>query len=171
MPCVVADTSPLFYLARLRRFSLLESLYGSVHVPETVWQETLAGGRLDSEIPPMLTAARASGWLTVHPVPPPLPLSGAALLDAGERDALALARQLDATLLLIDDRRGVRVATGLGFNVTGTLGVLVEARQAGLISRLAPELRSLRERTSFHFTEALFVHVLSLVRETDDASS
>src|SRR5260221_657199 len=73
MPCVVADTSPLFYLARLRRFSLLESLDGSVHVPETVWQETLAGGRLDSEIPPMLTAARASGWLTVHPVPPPLP--------------------------------------------------------------------------------------------------
>lgn len=155
MPCVVADTSPLFYLARLGKLSLLHGLYRAIAVPERVWEETLAGGRRYPGILPSLHAAASGGWLSVHAVPELPRLPQLARLDAGERDAILLARQLSAECLLIDDLRGRDSAQALGLTLKGTLAILAEAKTAGLISSLASVYHHLRVETTFRFSRAL----------------
>jgi len=155
MPCVVADTSPLFYLARLEKLSLLPDLYGSIAVPERVWNEALAGGRRYPDILPSLHAGAAQQWIAIHPAtdlphPPQI-----AKLDAGEQDAILLAQALGADCLLIDDLRGRESAQALGLTVKGTLAILAEAKTAGLIPSLARVYRALRVETTFRFSREL----------------
>lgn len=154
MPCVVADTSPLFYLAKLGRFALLRELYGRVHIPPEVWRETLAGGQVEPALAPLFLKAESDGWLVITPVTALSPEPRVRGLDAGEQEAIALAKHLGAKLI-IDEKRGRTVAAQLGLTVTGTLGVLVDAKLNGLIPTLAPELSKLRRETGFRFSEKL----------------
>jgi uncharacterized protein len=161
MPCVVADTSPLFYLARLEKLSLLPDLYGSVAVPQSVWDETLAGGRRYPGILPFLRVAAEQRSIAVHPVPTVSDAPEVPTLDRGERDAIALARALGADCLLIDDLRGREVAQTLGLPVKGTLAILAEAKSAGLIPSLAAVYRALRLETTFRFSRELEMEFLA----------
>ena len=154
MPCVVADTSPLFYLAKLGRFALLRELYGRVHVPPEVWRETMAGGRVEPALAPIFRTAEADGWLVISSVTALSSEPRVRGLDSGEQEAISLAKQLGAKLI-IDEKRGRTVAAQLGLTVTGTLGVLVDAKLNGLIPALAPELAKLRKETGFRFSEKL----------------
>ena len=167
MPCVVADTSPLFYLAKLNHLELLRDLYGKVHIPPEVWRETLAGGRLVPELAPLFLAAKTDGWLVIEELWTAITDSEILALDAGECEAIGLARQLGATLLVIDEKRGRAVATRFGLTVTGTLGVLVSAKQRGWIPTLKTELSKLRHETDFRFSEELEVFALQLVGEAE----
>ena len=155
MPCVVADTSPLFYLAKLDRLTLLRELYQSVNVPEVVWRETLAATEKHPEILPTLTAARSDGWLIVSRLHLPHALPGLGMLDAGEREAIELANELHADLLIVDDEAGRNAAAKLGFSVTGTLGVLISAKQSGLLATLKPEIERLCSETTFRISPGL----------------
>lgn len=92
--------------------------------------------------------------------PPRSELSG---LDKGECEAIELAGELKATLLLIDERLGARLVRQLGFRVTGTLGVLVEAARLDLIP-IEPALERLG-KTNFRKTPELFAQALDLVRK------
>ncbi len=167
MPCVVADTSPLFYLAKLHRLPLLRDLYGKVHLPPEGWRETLAGGRLVPELAPMFLAAKNEGWLVIEEVRTRITDLEILALDAGECEAIALARQLGATLLIIDEKHGRAVATRFGLTVPGTLGVLINAKQRGWIPALKTELSKLRHETDFRFSTELETHVLELVGEAE----
>ena len=154
MPCVVADTSPLFYLAKLGHFALLRDLYDRVHIPPEVWRETLAGGRVEPALAPVFLKAESDGWLVISAVAPLAQIPGLNRLDAGEQEAISLAKELGAKLI-IDEKRGRTVAAQLGLTVTGTLGVLVDAKLNELIPALAPELAKLRRETGFRLSEKL----------------
>jgi predicted nucleic acid-binding protein len=126
---VVADTSPLNYLVQINREHILPALYTRVFVPTAVFEELhhpAAGSAVRRWLESM------PSWLivrtTVSEVEPAL-----ARLDPGEREAIQLARQEHADLLLIDEKLGVRIARQQGLAVTGTLGVLVQAARRGLI--------------------------------------
>lgn len=84
-------------------------------------------------------------------------------LHPGESQAIALAEELQAALLLIDDRVGAQVALERGLTITGTLGVLVEAAQMGL-TRIEVVLRKLRD-TNFRATPGLYDRALEMARE------
>ena len=169
MPCVVADTSPLFYFACLDCLGLLRELYGEVNVPEVVWQETQSGGRRYPVTRERLVSAHSAGWIRIHPSQ--APGSGPSLgeLDEGERQALLLAVHLPADLVLIDERRGRQAALSLGFTSTGTIGILIEAKRRGLLPSVAPELRRLREGTTFWLHPDDEIRALALVGETPDS--
>ena len=157
MPCVVADTSPLFYLATLGRLSLLRDRYGQVIAPERVWMEALASHEANLAIRPLLESGLAAGWLVVektasHMAPPD---SALAELDQGERDALMLALALRADLVLIDEMEGRAVAEGLGLKITGTIGILVQAKRRGLLPAVGPELERLLRETSFYLSRRM----------------
>jgi predicted nucleic acid-binding protein len=165
MPCVVADTSPLFYLAQLDLLRVLSGLYGKVHVPPVVWAETLAGGRAVPSLMPRFCAAEAEGWIVVSPPVEAVEIAELDDLDAGEREAIILARNIEADLLMVDERLGRIAARRLGLKIIGTLGVLAEAKRAGLISALKPLFALLRRETNFRCSDALEREVLESAGE------
>jgi predicted nucleic acid-binding protein len=131
MRLVVADTGPLNYLVLIGESGVLPALFDKVSVPEAVFAE-LRHRSSPASIRAWVT--RRPAWIDVRPVPTAA-LTDAAFrgLDDGERAALALARIMDADLVLMDDRAGVAAARAFGFAVIGTLGVLDLAARRALI--------------------------------------
>jgi predicted nucleic acid-binding protein len=125
---VIADTSPINYLILIGHIEILPALFQKVILPSVVRDE--------------LTAAPPSVRLWITDPPPWLEVRKTAKfhqdvslknLDAGEEDAIALAIELHADLLLMDDREGVVAARSKELTVIGTLGVLGLAAQRGLL--------------------------------------
>jgi ribosomal protein S18 acetylase RimI-like enzyme len=87
-------------------------------------------------------------------------------LGAGEREAIALALELGADAILLDDRPARRVAEAAGLNVVGTLGLLLEAKRVGLLASVRPELDKLLE-TSFFLSRQLYERLLEMAGESE----
>lgn len=133
---VVSDTSVLLNLCYLGEARLLREICGTVFAPPEVEAEFLRLVGADPRFanlpfPPEVTVRAAVGILPEIAADPDL--------DAGEKAALALALELSCRLL-IDEAAGRRVARLHGVKVTGLLGLLVEARQRGLVAAVAPLL-------------------------------
>lgn len=125
---VVSDTSAITTLAAINHLTLLPLLYGQVIIPEAVYRELVD---IDPPVPGTIEVQTVS-WLEVQPVvnrEVVERLQGDVRLDPGESEAIALALELEADLLLIDERRGRAEADRLGIKITGLLGILVEAKQ------------------------------------------
>lgn len=129
MIVVVADTSPLNYLVQINREHILPALYERVFVPTAVFDELAHPGALAAV---RLWLDSRPPWLVVRPAAPAVD-PALSRLDPGEREAIQLARQEHADLLLMDEKLGVRIAREQGLEVTGTLGVVVQAARRGLI--------------------------------------
>jgi predicted nucleic acid-binding protein len=158
MTVVVADTSPLRYLVRIEEIDLLPKLYGQIIVPEEVLGELVCE---DGLVVVRSWAEKLPSWVKVQSPSKPLELK-LSNLHRGESQAIALAEELEAALLLMDDRVGVQVALRRGLAVTGTLGVLVEASQAGLL-RIETALLKL-QKTNFRATPGLYERAIELSR-------
>jgi predicted nucleic acid-binding protein len=142
---VVLDAGPLIHLSWIDRLDLLKELFGEVSLPPAVRNEVLAPppGTLGLD---RIRAALAEGWLVVREVeagrrPEPVQAAG---LGAGESDAILLADEIGANLLITDDATARKVAGRRNLRVTGTMGVLRTAREAGLIGAVLPLLLELR---------------------------
>lgn len=165
MSAVVADSSPLVYLARLNRLELLRSLYSEVFIPTAVWREVAIEGKELVE-GQSLRAAATEGWIRVDDSAAASARESVLLqeLDDGEREAIALAIRLQA-LLIIDEAEGRAAAMKLGVKLTGTLGVLVQATRQGFVSHLKLELDRLMTATNFRCADELIAEALKEVGE------
>jgi predicted nucleic acid-binding protein len=135
-PLLVADSGPLIALARLDLLAIPSRLFGELLVCATVWREVTREPRAADQA--ALSAAFDAGLLLVVDDPLPIPAVLADVrLDDGERSALALAL-LRKAVILVDERRGRACATELGLPVLGTLGLLIRAREQGLVKRVRP---------------------------------
>ena len=146
---VIADTTPLNYLVLIGQSNLLPRLYGRVLIPPTVYEELQAEGAPASVRD---WAAHRPAWLEVRPAFLPLDV-GREPLDAGECEAIALALELKADLLILDDRDARIEAARRNLMVIGTLRVLEDAAQLGLVD-LPHALRQLQQ-TSFRASAKL----------------
>lgn len=127
---VVSDASPLISLAVTGHLELLKQLYEQVLIPEAIYQELTGSdpGR------PGASEVQTLEWIVSQRVQNDVlvrALQGE--LDHGEAEAIALAVEVQADLVLIDERRARAVATRLGLNVVGVLGLLVEAKHKALV--------------------------------------
>ncbi|CDH44858.1 conserved hypothetical protein [Candidatus Contendobacter odensis Run_B_J11] len=86
-------------------------------------------------------------------------------LDAGEAEALACALELNADLVLLDERRAREIAQRLGLRFIGLLGVLIEAQRQRRLPRVRPVLDSLRQKAGFWMTDALYQRVIAAAGE------
>jgi len=154
---VIADSSPLIYLARVGVLHVLPALFDEVVAPRAVWDEVVE--RRPSA--PGVDALHQARWLRVVDNPS---LESDLGLDPGETAAILLAESLRADLLLIDERLGREVAQARGLAVRGTLGVLVQARREGLLPALKPVLDDMLTE-GFRIAPALIHEALAYVGE------
>lgn len=132
----MADTGPIIAFARIDRLGLLEQVSGTLVVPEAVYEDLVVRGAGR----PGAAAITRAGWIqqrsvsdrtAVEKLPPPL--------HRGEREAIILAEELGAPLL-IDEKRGRRVARDRGLRVVGSLAILAEAKRNGFVTQAKPVL-------------------------------
>nr|WP_278003375.1 DUF3368 domain-containing protein [Nodosilinea sp. TSF1-S3] len=88
-------------------------------------------------------------------------------IDLGEAAAIALALELNAELLLMDERRGRTLAQNCGLNVTGLLGVLLQAKRKGLIPLIKPIIDELIDKADFRLSKHLYMTVLEAAGELE----
>lgn len=136
---IVTNTSPLIGLGVVAQLELLPRIFGEVLAPPEVIAEATREGRAGSA---EILQALARGALRVHPALRPTQFRDR--LDLGESAALALALELGAERLVIDERRGRRVAQAEGVQVIGTLGVLHLGHGLGMVRDLDGALAGLR---------------------------
>lgn len=161
---VISDTSAITNLAAIQYLQLLPQLYSQVTIPEAVYREL---ADINPPVPGTLEAQTAS-WLEIRQVTDRKiveRLQFEARLDPGESEAIALALELSADLLLIDERRGRAEADRLGIRITGLLGILIEAKQKKLIAAVKPLMDALIDTSEFRVSSALYNQILGIADE------
>lgn len=137
---VISNTTPLIALSGINLLSLLQDLYTEVWIPREVESEFLA---IDETIHREML--NNSPWIKTVDL---TNLDNAPIytdLDPGEAGVFALASEHDVQLVILDDQKARREAENIGLPVTGTVGVLLEAKEKGLINTIKPLLLALRE--------------------------
>ncbi len=145
---VVADSTCLIALERIDQIEILPALFEPVLIPLAVAQEF--GISL-----PWLKVERLSDQALV--------VALKMMIDDGEAEAIALSQEQHCRIIL-DDRQARRVGQDMGLRVIGTVGILILAKQRGILSTVKPVLQNLDD-TGFYISEALKAEVLRLVAE------
>jgi predicted nucleic acid-binding protein len=162
---VVCDASPIIGLSAVGKLPLLQQLYGKILIPESVAREIMTG----SPGQPGADDLQSSDWITIQTVGDSVLLRALdGELDRGEAEAIALAVELRAELLLVDERRARKVAARLGLAFVGVLGVLVEAKRKGFLVEVRPVLAGLTMRAGFRIKSDLYSLVLRAANEESD---
>jgi len=158
---VVVDSGPLIGLASIGELRLLKDLFGKIVIPSAVYNEVVMQGKDQ----PGAKEIREADWIKAVEVQDRLAVNLLRNeLDQGESEAIVLAKELKAARILTDERLARRKARSIGLTVTGTLGVLLMAKEAGLIPAIRPLLDSLSE-TPFRINEDLYQKVLNMAGE------
>lgn len=155
---IVADSSALIALAVSDGLDVILQIYDDLKIPEAVYQEIVAPEKPYSDALGVLLTKRVvkvdvNRWVVT-----------AGGLGRGELEAMALYKQLSADVLLIDDHRARVIAEHNQIECIGALGLLLVAKQRGIISALAPYVRKLRQSSIFYGDE-LLDQVLKLAGE------
>ena len=160
----VSNTSPLSSLAVIGRLSLLRSQFSEIWIPTAASQE------LDAHPDPAALAAIQAAirekWVQVASPAPSRLLNVLSLhLHRGEAETIALAAELRAEVVIIDEQEGRQLAAEAGLVVTGVLGILLRAKQSGHIPALKPEIQVLRHKVHFFIAPLLEAKVLAAAGE------
>lgn len=150
---VVSNTSPLTNLAAIAHFGLLRELYGELHIAEAVWRELNAYG----QVWPGRDEVADANWIHRHRIQNRALVTALREdLDAGEAETIALAVELNADMMLMDEREGRHAARRFGFKPAGVVGVLLEAKADGQIPFVRPLLDKLRREAGFYLGDGLY---------------
>ena len=161
---VISDTSVINNLAAIYQLDLLQKLYGSIIIPQAVYEElTLPNSWVAGA-----NEVQSYDWIKVRSVSNDSLLESLQQeLDIGESEVIALAIELKAELILIDERRARNIAESWNLRYTGILGVLIEAKSQGVISAVKPLLNSLINEGGFWIASSLYKRVLEEVSENE----
>lgn len=155
---IVSDTSAVTNLIKIGELDLLKNVFETIVIPRIVYEELCVIDKQKKII-------EQANWINVVDLKN-LSLKTTLLLevDKGEAEAIALAIELKADYLLIDEQAGRAVAERLGIKITGIIGIL-QAKQKGLIEKVKPYLERLMNEASFRISPHLFKNVIALLNE------
>ena len=149
-PVIVSDTTCLILLQKIGELNLLQKLFDQILTTQIVADE------FGAELP---------NWINVqNPIDRKNQMILETSLDKGEASAIALALEKENSLLIIDELKGRKFAKRLGLTITGTLGILAQAKKSGYIPLLKPLLDKVKE-TDFRLNDQLINDTLSQVGE------
>ena len=155
LAAVVADASPLIALRQLDQLELLERLFAEVTLPPAVAEEVRPSLPV---LPP---------WIRVRQLSRPIDaVILRAALGRGETEALGLAKELGAELVIVDERAARNLAVNLGLAVAGTAGILARSKRAGYIPAVRPLLDRLLS-LGFRISPAIIKRALADADEQD----
>lgn len=151
---IVSNTTPLSSLLGIGRSDILVALFGTIHIAEAVAEEMRLGGfGIDTDIF-RIHAVEASDYETLLRRD----------LDLGESQTIALAKTLSADLVLIDERLGYSIAKEEGLPLAGTLTLLLNAKQRGIITEAKPLLDAMIANKQW-YSRRLYNHFLQSIGE------
>jgi predicted nucleic acid-binding protein len=146
---VIADTTCFILFDNIGELKILKALFGTVITTSVIARE------FGTELP---------AWVEIRDVKD-LQFQSTLDIDAGEASAIALAvESTEPSLLIIDDNKGRKVARRLNLNVTGSLGVFLKAKRAGIIPAIKPIIEKI-QKTNFRQSEAILQEILFLAGE------
>jgi len=160
----VSNTSPISNLASIGRLALLKSQFSALWIPDAVADELMA--HPDPIAQAAIQTALRDQWIQIGtPRDSGLLRLLMSQLHRGEAEAIALATDLHADFVLIDEQEGRQMASKTGLAVTGVLGVLLRAKRSGEIPEVKPELDLLRTKAHFFVSPALEKKILAAAGE------
>lgn len=160
---VVADSSVLISLSAIGRLEIIRARFPEgICLAPAVWREVVEQGRER----PGTDEIRTAVWVKRIQVKDPLFADYLRIaLDDGEADSIALAREITASLILIDERDARDVAQSFGFHVLGTIGLLIWAKQTGHVNNLKELLDELLYTANFRISRDLYAFAVRQVNE------
>ncbi len=141
MPKVISNTTPIISLLKIGQLNLLQRIYGTILIPEAVFREVEAG-----KTKPFYVDLSKLNWVVIRKIKNRKALFTLEKLDAGEAEVIQLALETDAELVIIDELLGRQFAKRNALKVTGTLGILVKAKEYGFISNVSTLLQELQDQ-------------------------
>ncbi|MCW3109028.1 MAG: hypothetical protein JWQ09_3534 [Segetibacter sp.] len=147
---IISDTSCLITLDKINLLIILKNLFKVVTITSLIAQE------FGTALPDFIQ--------TIEPSQSIFQKILQMNIDAGEASAIALSLEYKDPLVIIDDLKARKIAEELKLNITGTLGVLIEARKKGFINNLSTVLKELA-KTNFRLTDELIQHALKMAGE------
>lgn len=130
---VISDTTPVISLLKAGHLEVLKDLFGEVIIPEAVFQELTGNATFKEEA----AQVRSCSFIRVDRVKDQKTVNifrRVTGLDAGESESIVMAEEKQADLLLMDERKGRRVANQMGLTITGTIGILLHAFDEKILS-------------------------------------
>ncbi|BAU12233.1 hypothetical protein LEP3755_27620 [Leptolyngbya sp. NIES-3755] len=158
---IVSNTTPLSELAKIDRLDLLHSLFTTILIPPAVYAELTTGDHPATIAIPVATWIETRSMNQVERIEQLLQSPG---LDRGECAAIALAEELKADRLLMDERAGRKLAQTLGLPTIGTIGILLLAKEEGIVSEITPLLNDLIDHGTW-ISPAFYQQVLQMAGE------
>ena len=158
---VVSNTTPIISLLKISKLEILKNLYDEIFIPNAVYEELEAG--LNKEYYKDLTQIN---WINIVPIKSKSSHKYFIDLDKGEAEAIILATEIQADLIIIDEKIGRYYANHADLKVTGTLGVLLKAKKEGLIKEIKPILNELIIK-GIWISDKLYKELSSLAGECD----
>jgi hypothetical protein len=159
MPKVVSNTTPIISLLKIDKLHVLKELYGVIYLPLEVFNEIEAGKNKDFYVD-----LSKFEWIKIQKIKNKKSLSYFLDLDKGEAEAIVLATEIGADLIILDETLGRFHAKHAGLKVTGTLGILLKAKQLGFVSELKSLLLELRIK-GIWLSDRLIEEMLKLANE------
>ncbi len=163
MPEIIINTSPLQYLYQLGLLHLLQQMYGRIIIPDAVLAELERGCLMGVKLPRISSVS----WIEIKSVRDRTLLPAVTGLGQGEKEVLALALESSDALVVLDDLLARRYASFLRLKKTGTLGILLKAKQLEQIKSLGPIL-DLLDSLGFRLGAKTRNSVLRLAGETHE---
>lgn len=156
---VVSNTTPLISLLKINKLYILKELYKTIYVPREVFNEIEAGKNKEYYVD-----LSQIDWIKIVSIQNTEAISALWDLDQGEAEAIVLASEINASLIILDETLGRNYAKRYDLNTTGTLGVLLKAKQSHIISELKPLLFELRNKNIW-LSQNLISELLILAKE------
>lgn len=158
---VVSNTTPLISLMKIGKLDFLKDLFGEVWIPNEVFEEIQKG--MDKEF---YEDPSKIEWIKIKKVKDKKSLSYFIDLDKGDAETIALAVENDADLVIIDEILGRYYAKHAGLKITGTIGLLIKAKQKGLVQQIKPMIAQLKEK-GIWLSDSLVQQALKLSNEAE----
>lgn len=156
---VVSDTTTITNLLKIKLLLIIKGLYGQILIPKAVYDELSDYGKQKKIID-------SHDWIkTVGIQNLELYNKLRERLDKGESEAITLAIELKSDFLIIDEAKGRRIARSYGIKIIGLLGILMLAKEEGLITRVKPYLKDLKDKMGFRISERLYQEILVKMNE------